>query len=379
MIKEKSPVEANRGNFIKDANGDKYTTINPEMQEQTHESEAEISQYEHLRITDLTPIPEPQPLLTINGEMVATIEDIFIISGASKSGKSAFTNMLIAGAISPTGEILDGLEGVEILPNRQQKAVIHIDTEQSRYKQLTNIKGILKRANLTTCPAFFYSYNIRMLDIKDYKSTTSGIVREAFQDCAGIHSIWIDGGADYIKDVNDPETSNEIVKYFLDLAEQYHTTVTMIIHTNPGTPDKERGHFGSQSQRKTGGLLRIKTEGDISYIEPGYLRNAGKGDIPKLMFKYDKEKRYHVGCGILNQGIDAETKARNKIIETFEVCKNVFSGQRAYRYGESIEAIMRETAKSEAPAKGMFKTMKAHQMITQGTDEHWRINNKYVV
>lgn len=399
MTDKKNPVVVNgdntvRANKIEGCTGGydgKSNTNNATMQESAkiisidsipgdeppHQSEAETPTYEHLRITDTTPIPEPEPLLTINGELIATIEDIFTISGASKSGKSAFTSMLIAGAISTTGEIFDGLEGVQILQNADHKAVVHIDTEQARHKQLNNVKNILRRANLTTCPPYYLSYNIRQLEIKDYKSTTTGIIEEAYQLCAGIHSIWIDGGADYIRDVNDPDASNDAVKYFEELAIRYHTAVFIVVHTNPNTPDKERGHFGSQCQRKSGGVLRIKTEGDHSYIEPGILRYAGKGDIPKLMFRYDKDKKYHVGCGILNEGIDAETKAYNKLVETFKLCTKVFSGQRAYRYKDAIDQIIGETGTSINPAKKQFTIMKAKEMIIQGTDENWRANINY--
>ena len=69
-----------------------------------------------------TLIPEPEPVLKISGEIIAAAEDIFTISGASKSGKSAFVSMLIGAAISETGQIADGLEGVEVLFNADKKS-----------------------------------------------------------------------------------------------------------------------------------------------------------------------------------------------------------------------------------------------------------------
>ena len=199
---------------------------------------------------------------------------------------------MIAGAISETGTVIDGFEGVEVLRNDKNKAVIHCDTEQARHKHQKNYKGILRRAGLNTC-AHYLSYNIRQLDINQYAEVTTGICEAALNQFGGIHSIWIDGGADYIADVNNPETSNAAIKYFEELAIKYHTAVFIIVHTNPGG-DKERGHFGSQCQRKSGGIISVKSEGDTSYIEPKMLRYAGNGDIQKLMFKYDKEKGYHV-------------------------------------------------------------------------------------
>jgi hypothetical protein len=335
-----------------------------------------LALYEDLRITDLTPIPEPEPVLKISGEIIAAAEDIFTISGASKSGKSAFVSMLIGAAISETGQISDGLEQVEVLFNGSKKAVIHFDTEQARHKHQRNVKTILKRADFDTCPDHYLSYNIRQLDIDKYAEITTGICQAASHKFKGIHSIWIDGGADYIADVNSPELSNGIVKYFEELAIQYHAAVFIIVHTNPGS-DKERGHFGSQCQRKSGGIIMVKAEGDISFIEPKILRYAGKADIPQLMFKYDKSKGYHVGCGVKSIESAEAAKTQRRISKAWEVCQQVFSGQRSHKYGKAVDEIMRISGKSTAPAKGFFTDMKVHEMIIQGTDEHWRINQKY--
>lgn len=335
-----------------------------------------LSEYEPLRITDLTPIPEPEPVIKISGEIIAAAEDIFTISGASKSGKSAFVSMLIGAAISETGQISDGLEGVEVLFNADKKAVIHFDTEQARHKQQRNVKTILKRADFTTCPDHYLSYNIRQLDIDKYADITTGICEGASHKFNGIHSIWIDGGADYIADVNDPERSNAAVKYFEELSIQYHTAVFIIVHTNPGS-DKERGHFGSQCQRKSGGIIMVKAEGDISFIEPKILRYAGKADIPQLMFQYSKEHGYHVGCGIKSPEATEAAKLQKRLVKAWEMCQQVFGGQRSYKYGKAVDEIMRISGKSIAPAKGIFTDMKVHEMIIQGTDEHWRINQKY--
>jgi len=336
-----------------------------------------LNYYEYLRITDLTPIPEPEPVIKINGEIIAAAEDIFTISGANKSGKSAFVSMLIGAAISETGQISDGLDGVEVLFNADKKAVIHFDTEQARHKHQRNVKTILKRADFTTCPDHYLSYNIRQLDIDKYADITTGICQAASNKFNGIHSIWIDGGADYIADVNSPELSNGIVKYFEELAIQYHTAVFIIVHTNPGS-DKERGHFGSQCQRKSGGIIMVKAEGDISFIEPKILRYAGKADIPQLMFKYDKTRGYHVGAGVKSAESTEAAKFQRRIDKAHEVCQQVFSGQRSFKYGKAVDEIMRITGKSIAPAKGIFTDMKVNDMILQGTDENWRINEKYV-
>ena len=332
-----------------------------------------LSDFEYLRITDSTNIPYPIPTLTINGDRISTTDTLTTISGQPKSGKSALTGILIAGAVSKDGNI-EGLPGVEVLPNTTGQAVIHCDTEQDRWTHQYNHKTILKRARLDHCPEYLHSYNIRQLDIDQYQSVVDVICDAAYNQFKGIHSIWIDGGADFIADVNNVEQSNGIIHYFEGLAQKYHTAIFIIVHTNPGS-EKERGHFGSQCQRKSAGILSVKKEGDISYLDPKLLRHSG--DIQKIQFKYDKAKGYHVYCNELE---DLEGKrAIDRLKKINKVCESVFSGQRSYSYGNAIDAIMKETNLKESTAKDYFKDMKAHEMIIQGSDKNWRINDSGIV
>lgn len=332
-----------------------------------------LSDFEYLRITDTTSIPQPVPRITINKEIISTEGNITTISGASKSGKSAFSGILIAGAISDNG-VVNGLEGVLVEPNLHKRAVLHFDTEQSKYKHQINLLAVLRRSGIETCPEYYQSYNIRELDLKQYQETTSKICAAANKQFKGIHLILIDGGADFISDVNDPTQSNALVKYFEDLAIKYSTPIIVVVHTNPGS-DKERGHLGSQFQRKSESVLMIKTEGDISYLEPKFLRMAGKGNIPLIQFMYDSNKGYHVGFGIRSD--EKTNKDLDRVSEIQKICIKAFSGQVSYKYADAINAIMKESNKKIITAKGMFSEMRAHDMIVQGEDKNWRINGKY--
>jgi len=312
-----------------------------------------LSDFDHLRITEKSDIPEPEPILMLSGEIIAVNGDIFTLSGASKSGKSAVCGMSIAATLYADGICPDAIEGLQMKPNPEKKAILHFDTEQAAHKHKTNLLSILRRAKLSACPDNLLSYNIRKLPLDEYAATTTSICEGAVKKFYGIHSIWIDGGADYVADVNDQAASNQIVKYFEDLAIRYNTAVFLIVHTNPGG-DKERGHFGSQCQRKSGGILTVKQENDISFVEAKILRYAGKGDIQKLSFIYDKEKGYHIGSGVKIE-VDPEAKRREKKInEAQEICDQIFSGQRSYQYKDALSAIARITLKSERTNKDIF-------------------------
>jgi len=326
----------------------------------------ELTEFEQYRITDSTAIQKPIPIIKISGEIISTPEAITVISGLPKSGKSAFCSILIAGAITPFD--VDGLDQVEVLFNSDKKAVIHFDTEQAPWKQQANQKTILKRASLNSCPEFYLSYNLRQLDIDEMQTTVSDICEAANNDFKGIHSIFVDGIADFIKDPNDPAASFDIVKYFEGIAQYYFCSVVCIVHTNPGS-DKERGHLGSQIQRKAEGVLSVKKEGNVSYLDPKLLRHASD-DMPKIQFQYDPVKGYHTGCTIDSP---KDKKATENLLKLKTVCEKVFSGQKSYNWSQAIEAIIKETARGRNSAVAMFKEMKAHDLV-ESENSIWRKN-----
>lgn len=344
------------------------TDLNDITTEKT-KAEQILEKYSHLRITDTTDIPHPVEVVKINGELICTQGGVTTISGASKSGKSAFTGVIIAGALSEGG--YDGFDSVDVAPCNG-KAVILFDSEQKPYKHKRNVHSILSRANLTSTPANFQTYNFTSEPVDDCIKMTTDIVWAANELFNGVHMVVIDGGADYIRDVNDPEQSNMIVKFFGDLAITYNTCVIVVVHVNPGS-DKERGHLGSQLQRKSESVLTVKTQGDISFLEPKYLRMAGKGDIPVIQFMYDKGKGYHVYCGVRED----KEKDAERIANLLEITQSVFSPPLALDYETSIERIMKHIKRGERIAKDTFKEIKAHEMIIQGEDKNWRINTNY--
>jgi hypothetical protein len=326
-----------------------------------------LADFDQYRITDKTDIPIPEPFIQIGGETITTSDALTTISGPSKGGKTALCSALIAGAISTS--TYDGIDEITVKPNIERKAVIHIDTEQARYLHQVKHKTILHRNFITECPDYFLSYNIRKLPIDKYSNVTTGICDAAKNQFNGIHSIWIDGGADYVTDVNDAATSNAIIKFFEDLSTDYSCPVIIVLHTNPGG-DKERGHFGSQCQRKSEAVISVKNENDISYIESKFLRHAGKNDVPQVQFAYDKSKGYHVGCGTRDN--KTGDKTQKNVDRIGKLCADVFGGQKSYAYGDAITKIMGVAFVQQRTAKEYFSTMTAANLIIQGDDKHWR-------
>jgi len=330
-----------------------------------------LSDYDHIRITKEKNIVQPQPTITIGEAAIACPGNISAIGAAAKAGKTALVGVVLAGAISETGDV-DGFSEFKVLSNPDQKAVISFDSEQSEADQQYNVKTILKRAGIERTPDHFRAYNIRQLMISEYQQVTTTICDLCEKKFNGIHLIVIDGGADYILSVNDESAASLIVQFFIHLAIKHACPVVVIVHQNPGS-EKERGHFGSEIQRKCYGLLTLTREGDISTLSPKIMRKAGNADVPLISFKYDSGKGYHVAVDTVDK---EDQKAKKDRMKHEEIASAIFKPLVALTYQEAVSQIMQATSKGERTAKTMISNMKGWGYIKKHDDGRYRLNEE---
>jgi hypothetical protein len=337
------------------------TPINSlDSQNKDKQIEGILQNYSKYRISASDQIKSPIPVISINGSSISTEGNITVLCGDAKSGKSALCNVVLAGAINAPGNKLDGFTGFEVMENASGKAVLHFDTEQAKHQHAkTLLNGILSRVGLTQEPPFLMTYNIRELDIKDYQSVCEKIFYAANHKFKGIHLAVIDGIADFIGSVNDETESNKIIHFFEKLAIKYKTPIIVVVHNNPNS-EKQRGHLGSQLQRKAESVLAIKRNGNVSHIDPRFLRGAGIADIPMIQFEYDASKGYHVSCGV-HIKIDVEEK---HLEELEELAAKVFSST-PIKYKTAVGELMNLTKLKLRSVKAKIKEMLEIEIISK--------------
>ncbi len=328
-----------------------------------------LSDFDSLLVTAEKHIPQDEIIIEIAGAKFASQNNISAISAAPKGAKTAVMNGMVAGSISSTGQVA-GFPDIQVRPNDEQKAVIVLDTEQSMADQQHNVRTILKRADLQNTPEHLRCYNITQLNLGDYQGKTNLICELNAERFSGIHSIYIDGGADFIASVNDEEQSSGIVKFFRQLSIKYQCPVVVIVHQNPGG-EKERGHFGSELQRKIYGLLSIEKKGDTFSINGKMLRRSGNNDVPVINFQYCKERGYHVQVDAQDQEA-AKDHARRQKLET--IAQEVFKPLQSFKHVEAYSAIMQHTNKGMTTCKTMLNDMLGFGYVMQGPDSLYRVN-----
>jgi hypothetical protein len=327
-----------------------------------------LTDFEHLRITDSTEIPDQVPIIKIAGETIATNGDLIVFSGGVKTGKSSILDPIIAAALTIDGKIKDPIDDIEVTPNTHGYVSVHIDTEQSRPKHKQKVRAIKRRLYVESDIDKLLSYNVKQLNLEEYRPTTTSIIKAAENKYGKVYMIIIDGIADYISDPNNTEESNSIIKYVEQLAIEYDCPVLVIIHTNPGG-DKERGNMGSQAIRKAASVLSLKNEGDISSLEPKYLRNAGRGKVPTILFKYDPEKGYHVSCGTKTESGSNKPGVKDKLQSAVD---KIFAPPKALGYSQIVEQLMNHFNCSHRTAVTRWKELQTFSLVEQGPDKNWR-------
>jgi hypothetical protein len=157
-------------------------------------------------------------------------------------------------------------------------AVIHIDTEQSLEDHDTLVRLAIRRAGLTEPPSWLLSYCLTGLSVKELRDAQEEIIRRAKARFGSIHSILIDGVADFVVDVNDPKECSGFVANLHATAVEFDCPIIGVIHLNPGSDFKTRGHLGSQLERKAESNLRLERDGDAIVLWADKNRRA---PIPK--------------------------------------------------------------------------------------------------
>lgn len=207
------------------------------------------------------PPPHEPVVFSINGTPIAHAGNITTIEAAQKSGKSAISAAAIASSFSREQSDCLGWESL----NPQGRAVLAFDTEQSRGDHHRLMTRALAMAGTTEPPPWLESYCITGFSCAEMREAMLAAIADAEVKFGGVHSLFLDGVADPVSDVNDPEESFAFVAWLQASAIKGGFPVIGILHLNPNG-EKSRGHLGSQLNRKSEHVLRLTKDGETTTV-----------------------------------------------------------------------------------------------------------------
>jgi hypothetical protein len=315
--------------------------------------------------------PRPIPIMTLQGKPLCTAGNLTNIQAPAKAGKSAALESQMAAVISGNRQDIDTLGFAA--ENPQGFALIHIDTEQSRFDHDALVRRAVRRAKVDRTPAWFHSYSLADLNIRERRQALHYAMREGREAHGGVFAVMIDGIGDLCADPNDSAEAFALVAELHTAAITYGCAIITVLHENPGGSEigKTRGHLGSQVERKAETNLRLAK--DVAGVTTMWAEKARHCYLPKSegpCFAWNDQAMMHTSCGSAREIKSAEL--REKMLTGAE---QVFSEEDWLSYTDLVAGIMDKLKLKERAAKNRVTSWSAEGVIEKDLHKNYILTN----
>jgi len=209
---------------------------------------------------------------------LGTFGNIMVVQAEAKVGKSYLMSLLATVFLNGNA----GSRGGDLRGHRDERGVVHFDTEQSR----ADAQKVFKRPYRITGEKHD-DYHTFMLRELNYKQRLGYIKywMEEHGDTVGM--VFIDGISDLAKETNDESEAAYVVDELMTMSSKYNCCICTVIHTNPAS-EKSRGHLGGELLRKAESSIHINRtiQGDYLEVKPVASRGGWKGSFTYTIDKY---------------------------------------------------------------------------------------------
>jgi hypothetical protein len=298
-------------------------------------------------------IPE-HVIVSIQGKKVATVGNVFVITGKPKSRKSVVAHSIISASINKTSVL-----GIECnLPGENDEVVL-IDTEQATADLQTSIERIKQTTPGGKIPKNIKIYTVRML-------TPDRILNVITEVCKNTNTrlILIDGGLDLIMNMNDVIEAKELIQFFKNTLSEFNVCIGMIIHQSKST-NFTIGHFGSFMDRFAQSNIEVtKLENGNSEIRSQLMRSDA--DFKKYEFYWNyNENNYSVNW-IEQLEVTAKYPGDFSHEQHKNILKRVYSNAVELTHKSIVEQMITHYQKSEKWCKDCVKYLFEAEILSKG-------------
>lgn len=310
---------------------------------------------------------EPTPRFRLAGIPICTPGNLTTVSAHAKAGKTAAIGAMVASTISADTDCL-GFNS----ENQNGLAVVHLDTEQCPFDHWQLIQRALRRARVDTAPAWLRSYCLTGFSAADVRAAIEVSMAQAKKQFGGIHSVFLDGSADAVHDVNDPGETSSLIAELHKLAIEFDCPILNVIHVNPSSDFKTRGHLGSQLERKSETNLRLEKDGDgvtVIFADKNRRAPIPKNTAPR--FAWNDEAGMHVSMDSIGS-----IKENAKLEEWREQCREAFSivKKSALTWTDLVESLLKMPGvKSKRTAERIHTDAKREGIIRKNIIGQWEL------
>ena len=236
------------------------------------------------------PYRPPRYTLQRGDRAFANVGELHIISGKPGNGKTALMTMLMAAILSGRYGKLE-----YILKERPNQKVLYIDTEQGKDDTIALKNRVCTMAGIDYKHKTDSFIILRLRDTESEKDRWRKILKAIWM--IRPTDIFLDGILDLVRDYNDQVECQPIIRKCMMLANEYDTSLWMVLHENP-LVSKLVGTLGSIAQRKVAEIFsviktkqcdlkpnEVQTNMPDIYFTVDQVKARGK-DVDKWWFKY---------------------------------------------------------------------------------------------
>ena len=323
------------------------------------DADEKLWQFMQERQYDEMEVPEHQPpLVGLKGKGVIWRANVHTLVAQSKAGKTHDLAALIRTAV--TGERTLGW--TVDAPCNGMIAYLDFEQDAEDFYHL-----LCRHAGVTSSQV--KGYRLAGLDAHHAQRAAEMILERTPDLCMLI----IDGYADLSRDVNSQEEAVEIVQRWMDLTTKYNVALLGVLHLNPGSETKSRGHLGSQLERKSKTVLQIDV--DSEGIRETYTYRARKQPVPKghgASWQWCDDE----GCFVEIMETRAEAKQLDKAQKLKDELDNVINrfddDDDKWSYTALVNATMEVTKLKDRASKNRIKTWVKSGWLVQADDDLYK-------
>jgi len=323
------------------------------------DADEKLWQFMQERQYDEMEVPEHQPpLVGLKGKGVIWRANVHTLVAQSKAGKTHDLAALIRTAV--TGERTLGW--TVDAPCNGMIAYLDFEQDAEDFYHL-----LCRHAGVTSSQV--KGYRLAGLDAHHAQRAAEIILERTPDLCMLI----IDGYADLSRDVNSQEEAVEIVQRWMDLTTKYNVALLGVLHLNPGSETKSRGHLGSQLERKSKTVLQIDV--DSEGIRETYTYRARKQPVPKghgASWQWCDDE----GCFVEIMETRAEAKQLDKAAKLKDELDNVINrfddDDDKWSYTALVNATMEVTKLKDRASKNRIKTWVKSGWLVQADDDLYK-------
>lgn len=293
-------------------------------------------------------LPDPKALIRRDGEIIIGRENLCIIAGLPKRGKSHLLVALLAAA-------MNGGSNLGFVAEEPAKVLL-ADTEQSIYHLDAEVKRILRLTNRPQKDCeFLTALHLRALSPRERLEAIKAAAEELQPDI-----IAIDGAGDLVANINDLEESESAVEELLRLSSRQNAGIIAVLHTSWSKEGKLVGHLGSILERKSQTVLLVeRKENEPVTVKAPAMRD---GNFKPFNFQFVEGGEIEI--------------AGDKPKETPPALQLLVEGMESgkpYSHGE-LKAILRKKGKSDSAASNIISRAVAEGLIVKGNEGYTTSN-----